>query len=326
MQAQILAPFSNKKEVVPLIEAGATELYCGLVDKKWQQSYSFVSSINLRHDRAANLVSFKELQHSIEEAHSMNSRVFLTLNAHFYSQPQLPIVLKQAEKAIKAGIDSLIVADSSLIPKLKQEFSVPISLSTGNPAFNNSALDFFKELGIERVVFPRHLSLNEIEQLTSHSKKIGLTTECFVLNVICPYIDGLCTFQHIVDESVEFLPLGGLPCRYNFNVKAFSKASKEKKLAAESHINIWGNTLSRDCGLCALPYFKRFGVDSLKIAGRAHPIEKKLADVMAVKNALDFLDSKGAEAFAKKCRQLYFDLFHNKCDYINCYYPGAGFE
>ena len=326
ISVQILAPFSAKKEVSPLIEAGATELYCGLVDKKWQKSYSFVSSINLRHDSAANFSSFKDLQNSVEEAHSMNAKVFLVLNAHFYSKQQLPLVLKQAEKAVNTGIDSLIVADSALIPKLCNEFNISISLSTGNPAFNNPALDFFKELGVERVVFPRHLSLNEIQQLALHSKKIGLTTECFVLNVICPYIDGLCTFQHIVDESIEFLPLGGLPCRYDFNVKAFSSSPPEKRLAAESHVNIWGNTLSRDCGLCALPYFKRFGINSFKIAGRAHSLEKKLADVNAVKNALDFLDSKGAESFTRKCKQLYFDLFHNKCDYINCYYPKAGFE
>ena len=318
----ILAPFSNQSEIKPLVEAGASEFYCGVVDEQWKKTFTYVSSINLRHDRAANLSSFEELSSAVEEAHSLKAKVFLTLNAHFYSEKQLPMVLKQAEKAVDAGVDSLIVSDTALIPRIVRELGAHISLSTGNPVFNSQAIDFFKELGVAKIVFPRHLTVEEIKELSKHAKANGIGTECFVLNVICPYIDGLCTFQHIVEESLGFVSPCGLSCRAKFEAKAFGNESSEKKLMAEAHVGLWGGTTTRDCGLCAIPFFKDFGVDAVKIAGRAHSLEKKLADVNAVSKAIELANSEHSlDAF----RELYFNLFHNKCDYANCYYAGVGF-
>lgn len=323
---KILAPFSSPKEVPLLIEAGAEELYCGIVDSAWRKSYSYVSSINLRHDKPANLSSIAGLSKSIEEAHSGNAKVFLALNAHFYSGNQIPAVMALAKKAVNLGIDSLIVSDSALIPELKKQFGVEISLSTGNPVFNDFALDFFKGLGIGRVVFPRHLAIEEIGALSKKAKKLSLKTECFALNSMCPNIDGLCTFQHIVDKSVSFLPVGNLACRSVFEAKAITEMPKEKAFIAENHAMLWNNALSRDCGLCALGFFKKFGIDSVKIAGRANPTEKKVSDVLAVKKAIAFLEKNGQKGFREYCRELYFGLFRNSCDYIHCYYAGAGLE
>lgn len=320
---KILAPFAKQSEIKPLAEAGASEFYCGLVDRGWQKTYTFVSSINLRHDKIANLESFEELKKSCETAHSLNSKVFLTLNAHFYSEKQLPAVMSQAEKAVNAGVDSLIVADASLIPKIKKELDVEISLSTGNPVFNAQAIDFFAGLGVSRMVFPRHLTVDEIGELAGHAKRKRISTECFVLNVICPYIDGLCTFQHIVEPSLEFAKVSSLSCRAQYKARALGRESDEGKRIAESHVSIWSGSKMRDCGLCAIPFFKKFGVDSVKIAGRAHSLEKKLADVKAVKQAIGLANSNASR---ERFRGLYFGLFHNKCDYANCYYAGVGLE
>ncbi len=325
---RILAPFSKAEEVAKLVKAGAQELYCGVVDSQWEKSYTYVSSINLRHDKIANLGSFNELREAVQSAHSMDAKVSLALNAHFYSQNQLPIVMGHAEKGVKAEADYLIVADAALVPKLKEEFPVKISLSTASHAFNNPALDFFKQLGVSRIVLPRHLTVEEIMELSSHAKKLGLTTECFVLNALCPYTDGLCTFQHIVDESVSFMPISKFACRAPFKATAFKNPGKEKKLAAESHVKLWNNTDYRDCGLCALPHFKRFGIDTVKIAGRGISLEERLANVTILKNATSLINGKGFKEaqFKKHCKERYFDLFHSKCDYIHCYYAGVGLE
>ena len=319
----ILAPFAKESEIEPLTKAGASELYCGLVDSAWQKTYTLVSSINLRHDKIANLESLEELKQSCETAHALGSKVFLTLNAHFYSEKQLPIVMQQAKAAVNAGVDSLIIADASIIPKIQKEFDVEISLSTGNPVFNNQAIDFFADLGVSRMVFPRHLTVDEIGELAGQAKKKGMSTECFVLNVICPYIDGLCTFQHLVESSLGFTKATSLACRASYTAKALGSESDEKKRIAEGHAALWSNSIMRDCGLCAIPFFKKFGVDSVKIAGRAHSLEKKLADVKAVKQAIELANSNVSR---ERFRELYFELFHNKCDYKNCYYAGVGLE
>jgi collagenase-like PrtC family protease len=173
------------------------------------------------------------------------------------------------------------------------------------------------------MVFPRHLTVEEIKELAGHAREKKMSTECFVLNVICPYIDGLCTFQHLVEESLGFTKATSLACRASYKATALGKESDEKKRIAEGHASLWSNSIMRDCGLCAIPFFKKFEVDSVKIAGRAHSLEKKLSDVKAVKQAIELTNSNASK---ERFRELYFELFHNKCDYKNCYYAGVGFE
>ncbi|MCX6799147.1 MAG: U32 family peptidase [Candidatus Diapherotrites archaeon] len=321
---RILSPFSNPSEVAPLIQAGADELYCGVVPGEWEKRFTFIGSVNLRHDRLANLPSFKELEEAVKIAGPHQVPVFVAFNAHFYSRAQCPAVLKQVEQALSAGAESLIISDPALITAVKEKFpDAHVSLSTAQPCFNSQSLRFFKRLGAERVVLPRHLSVQEITGLAREAKKLQIELECFVMNVICPFIDGLCTFQHIVEPSQQ-LAVQPLACRVAYDIEVTGSEKPEKKAVAGAHVRIWNDAYSSDCGLCALQSFAKAGVASVKIAGRAHSLEKKIADVAAVKKAV-FLAKKIPPArFREECGKLYFDLFHKTCQCINCYYPSAG--
>ncbi len=334
---QILSPFASSAEVLPLIEAGANELYCGVMTPDWAKRFTFVGSINLRHDKAANLSSFNELRLAVRTAEKRNVPVFAAFNAHFYSQEQMPIVLRYVKQALAAGAAGLIIADPVLIQLAREKFpGAKISLSTGQPCFNSNSLHFFKQLGVQRIVLPRHLAVNEAVQLSRQAKRFGLETECFVLNAICPFIDGLCSFQHIVEPSQQ-LPMQPLACRMNYSVSVLGNAAPCKKEIAAAHAKVWCNTVYNDCGLCALPFFLKAGVDSVKIAGRANSLQKKIADIAAVKEGIALsLLTKGlrknashakklpAKKFAEEAGRLYFDLYHRACECNNCYYPSAG--
>ncbi len=319
---EILSPFSKQEEVLPLIKAGARELYCGIVTGEWEKRFTYIGSSNLRHDKAANLSSFKELEQAAKTASRHAVPIFVAFNAHFYSKQQLPLVLEQVKKALSSGASGLIIADPSLIELVKAKFpNATLSLSTGQPCFNSHALQFFKQLGISRVVLPRHLTVGEAAKLAAEAKKLGLETEAFALNAICPFIDGLCTFQHLVEPS-QAMPQQPLACRSSFKVTA--TGSGKRKQVAVAHARIWNNTVSFDCGLCGLPFFLRAGVSSVKIAGRANSLEKKLADLAAVKQAINAAKTLSKRQFTERATGLYFDLYHRSCQCINCYYPTAG--
>ncbi|MDP2974072.1 MAG: U32 family peptidase [Candidatus Diapherotrites archaeon] len=321
---QILSPFASSVEVRQLIEAGANELYCGVVTPDWEKRFTYIGSINLRHDKAANLSSFKELGAAVKIAEKRNVPVFAAFNAHFYSQRQMPSVLRQAKQALAAGASGLIIADPILIESVREKFpSANISLSTGQPCFNSSALAFFKQLGVQRIVLPRHLSVSEAAALAAQAKKLGIETECFVLNAICPFIDGLCTFQHIVEPSQQ-LAVQQLACRMNYSVSVLGNAAPCKKEIAAAHAKVWCNTIYNDCGLCALPFFLKAGVDSVKIAGRANSLQKKLADIAAVKEAIAAAKKFSGGGFIAQANKIYFGLYHRTCQCNNCYYPSAG--
>lgn len=321
---RILSPFSKPSEVPALIGAGARELYCGVVPREWERKFTYVGSANLRHDKEANLSSFAELKSSVKIASRSGVPVFVALNSHFYSEAQMPLAIKLAGKAVSAGAESLIISDPALVMAVREKFPrVSVSISTAQPCFNGSALGFFKRLGAGRIVLPRHLTVQEITRLAAHAKRQKIGLECFVLNAICPFIDGLCTFQHIVEPS-QPLEIQPLACRARYDISVLSRESPEKKAVAAAHAGIFGGSYCADCGLCAIPFLLKAGVGSVKIAGRANPLEKKISDILAVKEAISLAKRLQPKKFAAEAEMLFFDLFKRTCQCKNCYYPDAG--
>lgn len=320
---KILSPLSKVSEVQDLVVAGAEEFYCGIVTKEWEKRFSFIASINLRHDRVANFQSFEELGKAVSIASSHNLPVFCVFNAVFYSKNQFPIVLNHARKAVDAGISKLIVSDPALISFFKEnDLNVEIALSTAAPAFNSASFSFFKGLGVKRIVLPRHLTLEEISSLAKTAKVLNLELEAFVLNALCPYIDGLCTLQH-VGKNPESVSVQELACRMPFEVKVFSNQSDFEKRNAFSRAKTWQNTFPESCGLCALPSFEKIGIGSLKIAGRGNSSEKKIADVKMVSDAIGMLALPEQE-FKTEMHKLFFEANHIRCNFKTCYYAKKG--
>lgn len=324
---KILAPLSAVAETNPLIEAGADELYCGWVLPKWKKSYTLTASVNARHTEDANLKSFSELQRIVDIAHKFNKKVFLAMNSLFYTEEQFPLVLEQVEKAESISVDGIIVSDIGFLLQLREMgIRAEIVVSTCAAVFNHEAMKFYKDLGADRIVFPRHLTIDEIKILSAESKRLGLKTDAFILNTQCPNEGGLCTYLHILDKNQSFGEACELRCRMAYKVKAFSKEHNlRKERTASRRIGLWNNTVANDCGLCALPYFRKFKIDSAKIIGRGHPSAKKIADVKAVKTAMDMLNNGiSQEEFVNKMKDRYFNFFNQRCKYRNCFYPSAG--
>jgi collagenase-like PrtC family protease len=319
---KVLSPLSKAEEIKPLAEAGADEFYCGVVTKEWEKRFSYIASINLRHDKVANFQSYEALSKAVQAASQLEKPVFCVFNAHFYSENQLPFVEKEITQAFEAGVSKIIVSDIGLISSLRERgFGKEIALSTAFPAFNSAAFPLFKSLGIKRIVLPRHLSVKEIVGLAASASKQGLELEAFVLNALCPYIDGLCTLQH-VGKSQQSLSAKELACRMPFKARLLSQ--RRENPAALLRSKAWQGTLTTSCGLCALPLFEKAGIYSLKIAGRANPLEKKLSDVRAVKEAISLIPKLSKQEFRDEMKRLFFKENHQSCDFISCYYPEEG--
>lgn len=321
---KILSPLSRAEEVRPLVDAGAQEFYCGVVTEEWEKRFSYVASINLRHDKVANFPSFERLAEAVKIASSSKVPVFCAFNAHFYTEKQLPLALKQAEQAVEAGVSKLIVSDLGFISMLKQNgFKTGLALSTGNPAFNSASLEFFKGFGIKRIVLPRHLTVQEISSLSKSAKKLGIELEAFVMNAICPYIDGLCTLQHIGKDSA-FIRAEELACRMPFEIEVLSGCGETQKRAAKAKAGFWQDTFPEGCGFCALPFFREAGIESLKIAGRGNSTAKKISDVKALREALSMLSRLDKKDFLAEMKRNFFEKNHALCDFKSCYYADVG--
>lgn len=355
---KILTPVNSAKEVKKVIEAGADEIYCGVIPSEWMAEYTNVASCNRREWRTANLPSLEELNKVIATSHGSNVPVYLALNA-LYTEQQYPLVFKQIEAAAQAGVDAFIIADIGLLHKLKTDrIDIDIHISTGGTTFNSETAKFYQDLGIKRISLPRHLTLSEIETIVRSNPEIKF--DVFIMNSGCKNIDGFCTFQHGVNEilhkstwnipkkmnldrhllnTLRLLPpsisnsiygdIFGVDsaCLLNYEVTFLHDGShfdSKTKQAICRNLSTGFNLVSGidTCGACSVPELKEMGVYALKIVGRNYSTSKKVKDARFIKDILKYVNHKstGKEEFYRYAKRLFRKIYGLPCREL-CYYP-----
>jgi len=355
---KILAPVNNSKEVEKIIDAGADEIYCGVLPHNWKEKFTNIASSNRREWQAANLPNFCQLQEVVDIAHSNNIPVYLALNA-LYTKKQYPLVFEQVEKSKKIKVDALIVADLGLLLSLKREkIDLNIHISTGGTTFNSETAKFYEELGASRIVLPRHLNIKEIEQIVKSCP--SLEFEVFILNSGCKNIDGFCTFQHGVNEILhgqlwnlpkklnidrhllnlirrlprkltQVLKAGifGIdsPCLLNYKISLIPDSiniSRKQERSILKNISSGFNLPSGvdTCGVCRLAELKRIGVYGVKIVGRNYSTDKKIKDTILLRTSLSYLENNYCDTkeFSIFVKKSFKQIYKMGCGDL-CYYP-----
>jgi putative protease len=318
---KLLSPVDKTEEVEGLIEAGADELYCGVLTSDWHNRY-IAGSVNRRPGGGASFKTFDALSDCVRTAHAHGIPVFLTLNEHYYTQEQYPFLYEYVARAIDAGVDAFIVADLGLLLTLKEKGEeIKTIISTGGTAFNSETVRFYQDLGASRIILPRHLTIDEIGEISRKTSGVGL--EAFILNSRCPNVDGFCTFHHgLADASFDALCKNA--CMLPFDVSVDGNDPKGQHISLERQ-QIWQmvHVDQHPCGVCALYEFDKMNMASVKIVGRGNPTQRKLIDIAFIRNLLDFLrDKRPAEDdFRGVARNLYLNTYRRSCRVHMCYYP-----
>lgn len=321
---KILVPISSCDETEKLIAAGAGQLYCGVLTSSWKDTYTNIASPNKREYQRANLASFKELKEIIKRASSFGVGVVLTLNV-FYSKKQQPKILEYVKEAIDQGIEGLLVADLSLIKLLaKERINTRLYMSTAATPFNSQTVNFYRLLGIKRVVLERHLSLKEIHTIVTNNPAMDF--ELFVLNAGSKNVDGYCAFAHGISEFKTKNPekvFESAACYLNYDIKMTGLYSKKLKKSLSCAIKTSFNLKfcgKKPCAACFLPQFKKWGIDTIKIAGRDFPTEVKIKDAQFIKNLVVYMQTcLSNEAFSGYAKELFTKTYGFDCNQF-CYY------
>lgn len=291
---KILAPAGSVDEVEMLIGSGAEELYCGLSPREWLEKYSMAVWLNRRGPRSGNLRTFAELRTLVDTAHSAGVPVFLTLNAPYYSAEQHPHLLEFCRRAGECGVDAFIISDLGLILALRDaRIEVPVHVSSVAATLNSSAVEFYRELGVTRIIFPRSLSVQDMQAIVKKSSAY-VEFESFVLNDGCVYEEGFCHTTHNVAGAFCTTP-------WSYEWQADERRQPDPDL--EGHLAdyrrwVWftnncgcSNTPkglpNGPCGLCAIPELAAMGISSIKIVGREANPYRKLASLQLVKAVVE---------------------------------------
>lgn len=327
-------PFDNLEELTLLIREGADEFYCGVFDL-------WLINITSRSRRIANLRSYNELGKAVKLCHKHNRNIYFCANNYFRES----LIMKEIKKAIKAGVNGVIISNHLLVPYIKElDKDCKIILSCMNPCFNTDSLRFFKKLGVDRIVLDRQLRFNELEILCKNANEINLELEIFVLNIVCRNINGNCyhdllnripnrfssimihlTKQLIIPEAKkrEIFTYNNClqPCMRIYNFSCWSQKNNDW-LFKNIYFCLDKNNYYF-CALCSLYYLNSFSLCSVKIIGRGLATEKKVKDLQLIKTFMNLIETGeiNKNNFLEEGQKYYLKVYGRRCHSKECHHP-----
>jgi len=331
---KILAPIRSHEELEMLAASGAEELYCGIVPQEWSDRYTGAMWLNRRSPRGGSVETLGELRRLVEDAHTRNLPVFITLNAPYYTAEQMPLVLELAGRlSEEAGVDALIVTDINLLRRLREaSLAADLHVSSVAATLNSEAVRFLLDFGPRRVILPRSLTIAEIETIVGDVGR-QVEIEVFMLNDGCAFEEGFCATTHHHSVGAFCTSLSEMQAEFVWHGPVYTARRRNwlRRNLADYREWVWyvnGNGCGSTarglpygpCGLCAISDFLRIGVTSLKIVGREASPFKKLASVRMVREIRDRARAGAPKlAVIERARALRQEPVHCDSGYM-CYY------
>jgi U32 family peptidase len=311
---KIAAPVSRLEEMEMLLHFGADELYAGLRMPEWDNRFGRAFWINRRDPVAGNFFSFEGVKQATALAHEHAAAFYIAVNSPFYPPGSILQVLEICERLVEnARIDGLIVSDLHLLLELgKAQFPVRIHLSSLGACTNSESVEYYRSLGVKRVILPRHLRLSEIESIVSNCEP-DMEFEVFAINDGCYFEEGLCQTSHafgpfcMTPYTIHAVDAG----RGNLSKKTWLTDTKDLEEFLW-HQNNCGCSFQADglpngpCSLCWFAEFRNWGITAVKIIGREASFYRKLRSLQMVKLVMEEVrknvNSGAVRAFARNLR------------------------
>jgi putative protease len=313
---KLLVPLSNSVDFLPLVEAGADEFYCGFVPHEWLRRYQNILPLNRREFMImpSNLTSYTEMDIIGKMARDTGVSVKIAINYLYYLEEQYDLILEIVKKLIDKGLDTFIIADPALILFLKEK-QVPckIHLSGENGAYNALSMRFFLDLGVDRFVFSRKNTVDDIRSCIESIGRDSAEFEAFILNERCFFSGAFCNTFH----CDELLNICSIPYKLGPKSNLTENNSNNYEFVGEKSAPAATDGFAADgCGICRLYDLIKAGVTHGKIVGRGKNFKDMLDDVRKVRKALTI-----AEKYKEKSPGLIREAFFpDACPEKSCYY------
>ena len=193
---ELLAPAGNPSAALAAFDAGADAVYCGLHKFNARER-----SENFTHDELAKIIAYAGKNHR---------KVYVTFNT-LLKESELKEAAAELAHLAECRPAALIVQDLGLGKRIHEELpDFPLHLSTQGTACDGEAVALAKELGYERVVLSRELSLAEMEAACRDG---GLDIEVFVHGALCICYSGQCQMSRFYGGRSGNRGACAQPCR-----------------------------------------------------------------------------------------------------------------
>ncbi len=176
---ELLVPAGNMECLTVAIHSGADAIYVG--GKKFG-ARAF-----------ANNFSDEEMVEAIKLCHLYGVKLYVTVNTLIH-ESEFDESVEYVKFLYENGVDAVIMQDIGLISYVRKIIpGLEIHASTQVHNTNQDTFEFFKDLGVKRVVLARELSVDEIDNIDTPLEK-----EAFIHGAICVAYSGQCLFSSCI--------------------------------------------------------------------------------------------------------------------------------
>jgi len=204
--------------------------------------------------RASNF-TLEDIKEGCAFAHKHNAKIHVTCNIVMHNI-DVDGVLEYLKDLESCGVDAIITSSLYILGLVKKYTKMEAHVSTQQSISNDKAIALLKEMGADRVVLARELTLSDIENA---KKKSDVDLEVFIHGGMCSSFSGRCMLSNNMTNRDANRGGCAHSCRWGYDIyKNDEKISNEIFTAS-----------SKD--LCALKYIPKLidlGINSFKIEGR----------------------------------------------------------
>jgi len=204
-KVELLSPAGNFEKLKIALAYGADAVYGGVSH----------FSLRIRSGKEFTYESFKE---AIDYTHKLNKKIYVTINGFPFNN-QLKMVGEHIEKIAAMNPDALIVSTPGVIKMAKEIVpDIPLHLSTQANVLNYLDAEVFYEMGVERIIAAREISLKDLIRIKKHLPKLEL--EIFVHGSMCFAYSGRCLISSLQSGRVPNRGSCANDCRFDYTLYA----------------------------------------------------------------------------------------------------------
>lgn len=303
---ELLAPAGDLERLKIALLYGADAVYIG------------GPLLNLR----ANAINFTldEIKEGVEFAHSLNKKVYVTVNIILHDEEvdKLKDYLKELEKC---NVDAIIVSDPVVVEEALKHTKLEVHLSTQASTLNIEAVKFWKNIGVSRIVLARECTKQDIKNIIDN---VDIEIETFIHGAMCAGFSGRCVMSNFLTNRDANRGGCSQICRWDFNLLDENR----NEIKGDMPFTFCSKDLSM---LKYIPEMIDIGITSFKIEGRMRSIYYIATVVSIYRKVIDeYLKNKENYTYNKEYEKVlnrvanrdsipqFFDGNYNyTCSYYN---------
>jgi putative protease len=309
---ELLAPAGNFEKLQIALHYGADAVYMGIPE------------LSLRGKmKDMNLDVLKE---SIDYVKKQNKKIYVTMNI-FPHNKDLSLIVENLNILEEWKPHAIIFSDPAVLRLAKKYApSIPLHISTQANVTNVEAAKFWVELGVERIILAREVSIEEIKQFR---EELDCELEAFVHGSLCIAYSGKCYLSAYMANRSANKGECTNSCRWKYTVYYLKEETRDGQFfpVYEDDRGTYVMSSKDLCMIEHLPLLVEAGVNSFKIEGRMKGINYLAGVVKTYREAIDSIEKQNFILQEKWLKEL--NMFSNRGYTTGMYFgphPDDGYQ